>query len=138
MCICVFEERNGEESEHYEVVYEGLAEQTKIKGLSPSTRYRVRVVACNSEGESQPSAAIGMNTSSMHPPKQPQRPQLASLSSRAVKLSWSDLPEHSYTVCSNSFNGLFLFIGSGLCKGYPEVKNPLSTFETAFCVFEAT
>uniref|UniRef100_F1KRI8 Fibronectin type III domain-containing protein 3B n=1 Tax=Ascaris suum TaxID=6253 RepID=F1KRI8_ASCSU len=96
--IEIAQERNGEESEHYEVVYEGLAEQTKIKGLSPSTRYRVRVVACNSEGESQPSAAIGMNTSSMHPPKQPQRPQLASLSSRAVKLSWSDLPEHSYTL----------------------------------------
>ncbi|VDM40266.1 unnamed protein product [Toxocara canis] len=97
--IEIASERNGEENEHqYEVVYEGLAEQTKIKGLSPSMRYRVRVVACNSEGDSQPSAAIVMNTASMHPPKQPQRPQLVSLSSRAVKLSWNDLPEHSYTL----------------------------------------
>lgn len=92
-------EKSGDENEEqYEVVYEGLGEQAKIKGLMSSTSYRVRLIATNAEGDSQPSTAISMQTASPHPPKSPQRPQLVSLSSRAVNLSWTSLPEHSYTL----------------------------------------
>lgn len=87
------------EEEHYEVVYEGLAEQFKIKGLTPSTRYRIRLIATNSDGDSQPSAPITVYTSALfHPPKQPHCPQLVSLSSKSIKLSWNTQPQHSYTV----------------------------------------
>ncbi|VDN21651.1 unnamed protein product [Gongylonema pulchrum] len=91
-------DRQDDEDQH-EVVYEGLAEQCRIKGLAPSTRYRVRLVAANSDGDSLPSAPISVCTSAMfHPPKQPHCPQLVSLTSTSVKLSWNTQPQHSYTL----------------------------------------
>uniref|UniRef100_A0A915PDA4 Fibronectin type-III domain-containing protein n=1 Tax=Setaria digitata TaxID=48799 RepID=A0A915PDA4_9BILA len=88
-----------QEEEHYETVYEGLTEQFRIKGLTPLTRYRVRLTATNSDGDSQPSAAISICTSALfYPPKQPHCPQLVSLSAKYIKLSWNTQPQHSYTL----------------------------------------
>ncbi|VDK52873.1 unnamed protein product [Anisakis simplex] len=92
-------DKNEEENENdYEVVYEGLSEQTTIKGLLSSTRYKIRLIAINSEGESQPSASFTIVTCPIHPPKQPLPPKLVSLSSNTVKLSWVDIPQHYYTL----------------------------------------
>ncbi|KAM3727642.1 Fibronectin type III domain-containing protein 3B [Dirofilaria immitis] len=88
-----------QEEEGYEAVYEGLAEQFRIKGLTPSTRYRVHLIATNNNGDSQPSAAITVCTSALfYPPKQPHCPQLVSLSAKCIKLSWNTQPQHSYTL----------------------------------------
>uniref|UniRef100_A0A8R1XR77 Fibronectin type-III domain-containing protein n=1 Tax=Onchocerca volvulus TaxID=6282 RepID=A0A8R1XR77_ONCVO len=88
-----------QEEEGFETVYEGLAEQFRIKNLTPSTRYRVRLIATNNNGDSQPSAAIGICTSALfYPPKQPHCPQLVSLSAKCIKLSWNTQPQHSYTL----------------------------------------
>ncbi|EFO22071.2 hypothetical protein LOAG_06415 [Loa loa] len=88
-----------QEEESYETVYEGLAEQFRIKGLTSSTRYRVRLTATNSDGDSQPSAAISVCTSALiYPPKQPHCPQLVSISAKCIKLSWNTQPQHSYTL----------------------------------------
>ncbi|CAG9535682.1 unnamed protein product [Cercopithifilaria johnstoni] len=88
-----------QEEEGFETVYEGLAEQFRIKDLTPSTRYRVRLTATNSDGDSQPSAAISICTSALScPPKQPHCPQLVSLSAKCIKLSWNTQPQHLYTL----------------------------------------
>ncbi|VDP14211.1 unnamed protein product [Onchocerca flexuosa] len=88
-----------QEEEGFETVYEGLAEQFRIKNLTPSTRYRVRLTATNNNGDSQPSAAISVCTSALfYPPKQPHCPQLVSLSAKCIKLSWNTQPQHSYTL----------------------------------------
>lgn len=99
--LIFFKDNQQQVEEDYKTVYEGLAEQFRIKGLTPSTRYRLRLIATNSDGDSQPSAAISISTSALfHPPKQPHCPQLVSVSAKCIKLSWNTQPQHSYTVCT--------------------------------------
>ena len=94
-----FQDKGTDDKVNYKVVYEGLDEKTKIDRLRPSTTYRVRVIAANAEGESEPSADTVMQTAAMpQPPHRPKPPQTISISSKSVSLSWHMCNENSYSV----------------------------------------
>lgn len=83
----------------YKVVYEGLEEKSVLTGLSPLTKYRIRLIAINDEGESKPSPEVTFQTLALpQPPSAPKPPQLAFLSSKTVKLSWTMLANHQYSL----------------------------------------
>ncbi|KAI1716858.1 fibronectin type III domain-containing protein [Ditylenchus destructor] len=84
-------------SDPFETVFEGLAEQTRINNLEAGSNYRVRVIARNEYGCSEPSPVltIFMQTNALQhgkgPAQRPAPPTVMSVSARGVKLSWAPI-----------------------------------------------
>uniref|UniRef100_A0A0K0DZD0 Fibronectin type-III domain-containing protein n=1 Tax=Strongyloides stercoralis TaxID=6248 RepID=A0A0K0DZD0_STRER len=83
-------------NKHYpfDKVWEGLSDTCKITDLEPSSSYRVRIIAVNSEGNSEPSLMIPVNTYAVHknttPTKPPNLPTIVEVGAEKVKIRWDE------------------------------------------------
>uniref|UniRef100_A0A0N4ZW00 Fibronectin type-III domain-containing protein n=1 Tax=Parastrongyloides trichosuri TaxID=131310 RepID=A0A0N4ZW00_PARTI len=78
----------------FDKVWEGLSDTCKVTDLEPSSNYRVRIIAVNSEGNSEPSPMIPVNTYGVHkntvPSKPPNLPTVMEVTSERVKIRWDE------------------------------------------------
>ena len=97
----------------YSTVFEGPGEQTKITNLEPSTTYKVRIIARNDVGDSEPSPPQYLATTASNLPHHHQGPSssqgqhfriqppaVVGSYNRSIKLVWNPIYNpNNYTVC---------------------------------------
>lgn len=95
----------------FDTVYDGGATETRIDNLHPGAHYRVRVIARNDIGNSDPSQPLhvtmsptGSGSGSSPAPlmgqqivQKPAPPTILFVSARSVRLSWAPLPDFAQT-----------------------------------------
>ncbi|CAI4225543.1 unnamed protein product [Auanema sp. JU1783] len=86
-----------------EKVWEGRGCEAKINNLKPSKSYRLQVTATNRIGESGLSPCLVASTRPDHsqPPSQPAAPNVTTVSTRAVRLTWPSQGDVQYSVEMN-------------------------------------
>uniref|UniRef100_A0A0N5C8U1 Fibronectin type-III domain-containing protein n=1 Tax=Strongyloides papillosus TaxID=174720 RepID=A0A0N5C8U1_STREA len=120
----------------FDKVWEGLSDTCKITDLEPSSSYRVRIIAVNSEGNSEPSLMIPVNTYAVHknttPSKPPNLPTVIEVGAEKVKIRWDENQntndnKGNYVNSKNSQSHSSLIYTLEMCEVNDKVISKLTT-----------